>query len=107
VFLLAGCEEGAVGGGEGIAFTPCSAGTAAFPCYNCYRCACAEEEKLFDLDGHFGGRARSKSEIVSEAGGGVGRRELCGVSVSVGGIGAIATATDRDPTENWLKDEGE
>jgi hypothetical protein len=59
------------------------------------------------LNGHVGGGARREAEVVGEAVAGVGRRGFCGVSVSGGGTGAVAYATDREPTEEWFEENGE
>jgi hypothetical protein len=60
-----------------------------------------------ELDGHVGGRARCEVEVVGESVAGVGRRGFCGVNVSPRGTGAIASATDREPSEEWFEEVGE
>jgi hypothetical protein len=59
------------------------------------------------LDGHVGGRARSGTEVVGESVAGVGRCGFCGVNVSGGGTGAIASATDCEPAEEGFEEQGE
>jgi hypothetical protein len=60
-----------------------------------------------ELDGHVCERVRCEAEVVGESMAGVGRRGFCGVSVSGGGTGAIASATDREPLEQWFEEEVE
>jgi hypothetical protein len=60
-----------------------------------------------EQDGHADGRARCEAEVVGESVAGVGRRGFCGVSTIGGGTGVIASATDREPSEEWFKEEGE
>jgi hypothetical protein len=38
---------------------------------------------------------------------GIGRRGFYGVSVSGGGTGAVAEASDREPAEEWFENRGE
>jgi hypothetical protein len=79
---------------------------AALSNANSHTCVSAKEGELSELDGHVGGRARYEAEVVGESVAGVGRRELCGVSISGGGTGTIASATDREPSEEWFEEEG-
>jgi hypothetical protein len=102
-----GRQEGAVGWGEGIAFTPQCAGNATFSNVNRCTCVLAEEGELLELDGHVGERARCEAAVVGESVAGVGRHAFYGVTISGGGTGAIASATDREPSEEGFDEEGE
>jgi hypothetical protein len=70
-------------------------------------CVRVEEGELLEMDGHVGGRARCEAEVVGDSVAEVGRRGLCGVCVSGEGTGAISSATDREPSEEWFEEEGE
>jgi hypothetical protein len=60
-----------------------------------------------ELDGPVGGRARGDAEAIGEFVGAVSCRGLCGVSVIGGGTRTIASAIDREPTEEWFEEHGE
>jgi hypothetical protein len=59
------------------------------------------------LGGYVGGRTRCEAEVVSESVAKVGRRGLCGVIVTGGGTGAVASATDREPSKERFEEKGE
>jgi hypothetical protein len=60
-----------------------------------------------ELDSLVNGRARCGAEVVGESVVRVCRCGFCGVSVSGGSTGAIASATDREPSEEGFEEEGE
>ena len=88
--MQAGCEEGSVGEGEGVACAPERAGDAAFADVDGHARVGAEEGEFSELDGHVGGRARGEAEVVGEAVSWVCGCGFCGVSVSGGGAWAVA-----------------
>jgi hypothetical protein len=105
--LQAGCEQGSVGEGEGIACAPEAAGDAAFADVDGHARVGAEEGEYPELDGHVGGRARGEAEVISEAVSWVCGCGFCGVDVSGGGAWAVAPASHREPSKEGFKEEGE
>ena len=105
--MQAGCEEGCVGAGEGVACTPEGAGDAAFADVDRHTGVGAEEGEFSELDGHVGGRARSEAEVVGEAMSWVCGCGFCGFNVSGGGAWAVAPASHREPAKERFKEEGE
>jgi hypothetical protein len=61
------------------------------------------EGNLLELDGHIGWGTRCEAEVVGESVAGVGRRGFCGVNISGGSAGAIASASAREPLEEWFE----
>jgi hypothetical protein len=63
---------------------------------------------FLELDGHVGGGAHCEAEVVGAAVALVGRRGYyCGVNISGGGAGAVASATDGESSEERFEENGE
>jgi hypothetical protein len=52
-------------------------------------------------------RTRCEAEVIGESVAKVGRCGFYGVNVSGGGTGAVALATDREPSEDWFEEKDE
>jgi hypothetical protein len=92
--LEAGCEEEAIGVGNGVVFTAMGGVDVAFLDVDCHAGEFVDEEELLELDGHVGRRFRGEAEVISEAMAGVGGHWLGGVGVCLRGSLAVAPATD-------------
>jgi hypothetical protein len=59
------------------------------------------------VDIHVGGGARGEAEVVGESVAKLGWRGFCGVSVSRGGTGTVASIADSEPSEERFKERCE